>query len=216
MPHAYEITADLLSEAMEAAARSFAPGELAYLALTSKLQHPIRDRLAWTLHTTLPDRVVAREWRRTDLAVLDASGTVPLALIEAKALYTFDVADPAGRQASHYPAQVAADLDKAHALSRSTGHQPAVFALVLVTHPMTQPPDLPSAVIKYLPHIRRSARHGTPAALRELAAAHLGPTLQRLGPVHPGRLDAGTAFATPTAVDYWIIGPTEDADTGTP
>jgi hypothetical protein len=56
-----EITTDALVRALEASVRSFAPNELAYLALTSKVELPIRDRLAWSLHTALPGKIVARE-----------------------------------------------------------------------------------------------------------------------------------------------------------
>ena len=73
-----EITAEFLDDSLQASAKSFAAGELAYLALTSKVELPIRDRLAWCLHTSLPNRVVAREWKRCDLAVLDDDGVKPL------------------------------------------------------------------------------------------------------------------------------------------
>lgn len=55
-----------LIEGLRGAAASFDPGELAYLALTSKSEHIIRDRLAWTLSTR--GHRVARDWRaRGDL-----------------------------------------------------------------------------------------------------------------------------------------------------
>jgi hypothetical protein len=49
------------------------PDELAYLALTSKPEFQIRDRLAYRLHHQLDEmnRRVAREWHRVDLALLD-------------------------------------------------------------------------------------------------------------------------------------------------
>src|SRR5438105_184489 len=78
---------DLIAGLRDAAA-SFDPGELAYLALTSKVEHAVRDRLAWALSKR--GHCVAREWRRTDLAVLDEAGD-PRAALEAKATYTHDV-----------------------------------------------------------------------------------------------------------------------------
>lgn len=46
-------------------------GELAYLALTSKPEFAIRDRLAFELHKRLfPEYIVAREWKRIDMAIL--------------------------------------------------------------------------------------------------------------------------------------------------
>lgn len=45
------LDAALLVENLEKAAESFAPDELAYLALTSKIERPWQDRLAWSLHS---------------------------------------------------------------------------------------------------------------------------------------------------------------------
>lgn len=64
-------SAGQLAECLERAAESFAPGELAYLALTSKIERPLQNRLAWSLHTQLPGRVVSREWRSTEIARLE-------------------------------------------------------------------------------------------------------------------------------------------------
>lgn len=94
-----QLTAPTLEAALLKACASFAPGELAYLALTSKPELPIRDRLAWVLHASAPGVIAAREWAastakaRTDLAVLDEATHEPLGLIEVKAAYTFDFAD---------------------------------------------------------------------------------------------------------------------------
>ena len=77
-----------LVDGLTGAAPSFEPGELSYLALTSKAEHVVRDRLAWVLSRR--GLRVAREWRnRVDLAVLDDEGE-PLSALEAKATYTHD------------------------------------------------------------------------------------------------------------------------------
>lgn len=78
---------DLIAGLKDAGA-SFESGELSYLALTSKVEHAVRDRLAWALSKR--GHRVAREWRRTDLAVLNDAGD-PLVALEAKATYTHDV-----------------------------------------------------------------------------------------------------------------------------
>jgi hypothetical protein len=69
---------------------SFEENELAYLALTSKAELPIRDRLAFNLHKRFwkDEIVVTREWQRTDLALL--KNNEPLLICELKAGYTFD------------------------------------------------------------------------------------------------------------------------------
>jgi hypothetical protein len=79
-----------LEGALSSVGGAFAQNELAYLALTSKAELPVRDRVAWNLQMTLGKPfVVSREWRRADIAVL--LGDVPLVQVEAKALYAFDV-----------------------------------------------------------------------------------------------------------------------------
>ncbi len=97
----------------------FGADELAFLALTSKVELPVRDRLAYALFERLPDRLVAREWKRVDLAVLARRPTpFPVMLLEAKALYTFDLVGEerwvgalprAGSQGSHEPAGTRTD-----------------------------------------------------------------------------------------------------------
>lgn len=82
------IARDVLEAALEAVAAGFRPGELAYLALTSKPEGAIRDRLAWALYSS--GHCAAREWReRCDLAVLNEAGD-PLAVVEFKAIFTHD------------------------------------------------------------------------------------------------------------------------------
>ena len=85
------LTKDVLLQGLADAGTSFEQGELAYLAVTSKVELPVRDRFAWELHRRLEDRslLVAREWRRADLAVVREGDA--LVVIESTALYAFDV-----------------------------------------------------------------------------------------------------------------------------
>jgi hypothetical protein len=82
---------DILDDEMKKIAISFNENELAYLALTSKIEFPIRDKLAYNLYKKLWGQgiIVAREWRRSDLAFLD--GGEPVFICELKAAYTFDI-----------------------------------------------------------------------------------------------------------------------------
>lgn len=105
-----------LNETLPLIGGAFEPDELAFLAATSKVELPIRDRLAWALHCALDERfTVSREWRRADLAVL-ASDSV-ISQLEAKALYAFNVLQPANRQA--YLNRLIADAAKMAALAAS-------------------------------------------------------------------------------------------------
>ena len=74
----------------------FKKDELAYLALTSKVENPLRDRIAYNLYSQIGnDYIVCREWRgryreegkrhATDLAILNKGEKAPRVLIEFKA-----------------------------------------------------------------------------------------------------------------------------------
>jgi hypothetical protein len=66
----------------------FYEDELAYLAITSKVELPIRDKLAYILHKNIDKHLfVAREWNRIDLAILDDYNE-PRCLMEFKATNT--------------------------------------------------------------------------------------------------------------------------------
>ena len=69
---------------------SFNKDEIAYLALTSKIENPIRDKIAYIFHSELcKGDLISREWdtgtnKRVDLAILDKDSQ-PKCLIEFKA-----------------------------------------------------------------------------------------------------------------------------------
>src|SRR5262245_42546723 len=103
--------------------------ELAYLALTSKIEFAFRDRLAFGLHQSLSSQgyTVAREWNRVDLAILN--GKYPEALIEIKAMYSFDAAT------GQYEKLAQQDALKC----RNKWSEAQVFTLLLMTHPTAMP-----------------------------------------------------------------------------
>ena len=73
---------------------NFQVDELAYLALTSKTELPLRDRIAFELHKKFSDtHLICREWKskenksskRIDITIIDKSNYRPVCLIELKA-----------------------------------------------------------------------------------------------------------------------------------
>ncbi|ARF53689.1 hypothetical protein B1H19_05405 [Streptomyces gilvosporeus] len=164
----------------------------------------MQDRLAWSLRTKLPDLVVSREWKRTDLAILDAQASVPLLLLEAKAMYTADLAGVRPASAADYPTLMRDDVVKARRLASEGNAQ--VFALALATHLMTSPPNWPN-VIKYVALTRRKLRQFGEAGVRAMAADTMNRRLSELGPVCSGSLHGGEAFGVEVAVDWWLVGP---------
>lgn len=166
----------LLRDAIPRAGESFAKDELAFLALTSKVERPFLDRLAFQLHSTLQTTgsVVAREYPlaagvRADVAILRKGQ--PITAIEGKAMYTADCVEGRGR-GPQYPKRMHADLQRYR--SASDGDL-QVFTLLLGTHPNKQIPQSLRRVIKYWGLVNRGFKaHGNPAELERIANVYLG------------------------------------------
>jgi len=194
---------EILKEELEALSESFIPGELAYLALTSKVEFPIRDRLAFRLHRRLGDAacLVAREWHRTDLAVL--SGDVPTLLLEVKAMYSFDAVDSAVGLCNFHR-QVLKDRDKS---LRPEAGGAEIYALLLVTHPEAHCGARLDSVVKYRTGIERAAKRGI-ARVRKDAAEAVSKAFEEFRLITTnGSLEAGMAFGVPVRIDYHLFGP---------
>ncbi|GHI25544.1 hypothetical protein Shyd_69150 [Streptomyces hydrogenans] len=106
------LTADFLDSCLQSAGRSFREGELAYLAMTSQIENPIRDRVAYEMHLRFrKTRLdVGREWtglyttgengerapRAVDLAVVEKPrhrspyAPTPAGVVEFKAVYAHE------------------------------------------------------------------------------------------------------------------------------
>lgn len=195
---------DLLVSQLRAVGSSFEEDELAYLALTQKVELHFRDRLAWGLHKALePDQlVVAREWRRADLAIVQ--GEIPIALVEAKALYSFDIHLNLNRSA--YLARIRADFAKAAALAPSAER----YALVIVTNVDDDiPPHLRKHVVKYAPGILKAiAQFGSGTAVGIAATTVWDAEIAALGlPVEQVAIPAGAAWGIDVTINAWLVGP---------
>lgn len=190
-----------LNESLSGIGSSFQPDELAFLAATSKVELPIRDRLAWNLQRLIGEEfIVAREWRRADLAVLAGEGVV--AQLEAKALYSFNVLQPANRKA--YLDRLIADAAKMAALAASDRY--LLSMLVDVRGEIR--PDLNSHVVKYSSGIAAGIKASgetvrTDASdlwLDELAGTFDSPTEEM-------QVDGGRVWGLDVSVDLFLTGP---------
>ena len=200
--------AEALLSALTEVQGDFSAGELAYLALTSKVELPVRDRLAFRLSQQLPEGLfVAREWRRVDLAVLEEGPeALPRMLLEAKALYSFDLVGPP-KWATRYPDLVERDVAKLRAM----GSMPVdvqAFVLVLATHPVTEISASLRHIAKYATGVAKAVQlMGDPDAVAAEARQRLLGHLRALGPVREGKMNGGTAYGVEINVLYWLFGP---------
>lgn len=183
-------------KALEGITGSFEPDELAYLALTSKAEAPIRDRLAFALHRSIgKEYLVAREWDRVDLAILSPS-QIPLALIELKAMYSFD-------DANRYCRITAEDEAKTRLFAP---HAKAVYSLLLATHVSNEVPQSLKRVVKYDAEINRAARRvGDSELVRTALLERMDEALEDRNLIASANLVGGVAFNLPVDVTYWLV-----------
>lgn len=177
---------------------SFSGGELAWLAATSKAEHALRDRWGWLLQRMLLGThfVVAREWHRADLVVLE--GSRPVVVVEGKAMYGFDALSPTGR--AKYVDLVRADLAKATALAPD-GYALASVLMTTITSPWSSGS---SAAIAY-PGNKKTASMG-PEAANQARAAMWG-SLTELGQVGVVHLGDAQAFDSMIDTTMFLVRP---------
>ena len=149
-----------LAEGMRQLHNEFDENELAYLALTSKVERPVVDRLAYKLYRDCryDDRVgIAREYtdasiRRVDLAIV--ADNIPLLFLEAKALtYRFAYSQTARNE---YRNKICGDIQKLKRyVPRSPDNGTKKLSLLLATHFDGDVDCRFSRVIKYPDRIKK-------------------------------------------------------------
>lgn len=200
---------DLLTEAIARAGASFARNELAYLSLTSKVERPFMDRVAFALHETLSSRgvLVAREFhlaahKHADIAVIENSDVT--CFLEGKAMVVADCVrpEPTRRQ---YALKLQRDLNR-YANARAS--QAAIYCLLLGVHPLEKIPANLGHVVKYS-RLLNAAFGWFPSAAETYSAAdrNLRGYLRKDVGLQAGAVPAGEAFGVPVEVRWWQLGP---------
>lgn len=203
------LLAQTLINTIEEVGNHFNTDELAYLALTHKVEYVIRDKLAFCLHKKLSDEnsemLVCRELNRIDLAVVCKDK--PLLLLEAKAIYTFDVIKKG--KPHKFPEYVLADFEKAAkkvttAKGLTTVDTPVeTFTLVIATHPHNLPNKDYHHAVKYLagitPYCNESNNYDTVCNI-------MSQTMQDHGmeQVYRCKIAAGCAFGVEVSIFLWL------------
>ena len=181
---------EVLRESLAAIDQEFRKNELAYLALTTKIEHPVRDRWAFYLYEKLyGEIIVSREWKRTDLALLEKSG--PKALIELKAMYTFDAALDKNGISGFIKAM---EMDEIKASKLATA-QTQIYTVLLATHPKSIVPPRLEGFVKYRSGINKAISMFESAEnVREEAVSAIERKFKGKNVVSSGCLAGGTAI----------------------
>ena len=191
----------ILSKTLSDVGNTFEENELAYLALTTKIELPIRDKWAFTLHNKLQEKyTVAREWKRTDLAVL--VGSIPEVLIELKAMYSFDAA--LGEQGGkRFTDRMHADQLKAKKISSD---HTEIYTVLLSTHPKCHIDKSMYGIVKYSNYINRAFKEiGNESSIREKCNLGILRNLNDKKVLGHGEISGGQAFGVEVVVSYWLV-----------
>jgi hypothetical protein len=190
--------------------QTFHSNELAYLAVTSKVEGPIRDRIAYRLHMELePDLLIHREWRDKnnrwiDIAVTDDQNR-PRQLLELKA-HSAPTFQPG------YSDMIRQDCQKLHAAG---GVDTELYILLLFNHlyhPAIVDRKFERSVKYYQLQNFASRQNAHARDVSEQTRLHWEKHLQNIGAPatdnHPGiRMNAGEYHGMPMAVHAHILGP---------
>jgi hypothetical protein len=194
---------------------SFHPNELAYLAATSKVEGPVRDRIAYQLHVQLePGLLVHREWRGrinlwADIAVTDEQNR-PKYLLELKAhsAPTFETG---------YSELIRKDLQKLYRAGEGDTEHFIIFLFNHLYHPGTLDPKYAYAIKYFDLQNSASFKNGFAIDVSQQTDAHWKKHLDRIGlPLdksHPGiRIEAGQFHGMPMAIHAYMLGPLVRSD----
>jgi len=191
----------LLLNAIDHLSQSFSLDELAYLALTSKPELHIRDRIAWHIHSLNQKILVAREWHNRDLVLLYK--LQPVCIVELKAMYTFDaIYNP-----NKFIKWMREDINKAR---KESTRETEIYSVILAVHPHAEIPEESQGVVKFYKGINRAfhKNSNSSSAIKTRARNNFEDQFKRCPKLHyGGEIHAGSAFKIGVDILYWIYGP---------
>ena len=180
----------------------FSRDEFAYLSATSKIELPYRDKLSWNLQSQLDNSSInaIREWKRTDIAIIEQDR--PLALIELKAMYSFDALNANLKKFSSY-----LDRDE-HKMRNLADNSTEKYLALLVTHPCNKIKPTYKSMVKYTQGINAAIkRHESTESVLILAKEAITSEIVTGNRTLILQKDyqAGTAFDVDFTISLWLL-----------
>ena len=185
-----------------------AQDELAYLALTGKIELPVTNKLAWLLQLWAPSNglAVTREWasqpgKHVDIAVL--RGSHPEELLELKAMVTSDpIRETKTRERSFV--ELKNDIGRWR-----DGYQGTeVLGILLATHPKNEVPIewIKSRTVKYADGVTKALKILKTESDVKLECERRVREFFRDSEIGSVVIPAGRCFDTGVEILAWLIG----------
>ena len=199
-------TAQELAELTREALSTTHPDDLAYLAVTGKIELPVRDALGALMTRKFPELTAAREFKRRDLAILRDG--VPLAVIEGKLWISFEANVPSKLNNPNPKegllAAAMSDIEKMNDLHQTTGCERFTSTVLFGA-------DIRQLETRHLPAIKFPHWHHRGLAnnvgLEVAHSAGIDRYVEASAPMGScavARLFEGTAFGMPVLADVII------------
>lgn len=203
---------DRVASGMHSLHKEFRGDELAYLALTSKVEQPVVDRLAYSLQRQYgnDERVgIAREFtesgkiQRVDLAVIEDNQ--PVLFLEAKAMGYYHMY--MRNSGIKYPCKVRRDICKMKKYNpASSCHEIKRLALLLTTYSKQSPHEKAAPVVKYVDRLARYSGNDY-SDVKDRIDKNFASNRFQLVDSGAGDIAGGRAFGMDVTVHFRLFGP---------
>ena len=188
---------NIISKVISELDKSFLSNELSYLALTSKIENPIRDRLAYELYKQCANKyIISREYKRSDIAIHSTKSLS--AIIELTAIYSFD----AIKENKCYEKKMIRDIEKSKKIASTETN---LYTILLATHPHGKC-DQSNKAIKYVPGINKAiSKLGSSIHVKKECIKRVEKTLSERNIICSGELIGGESYSIEMSILYWLI-----------
>jgi hypothetical protein len=206
-----DINLESMMNLMLAAISEIDPDDLAFLFATGKSELEIRNQIALRLNRgSQGNQVVAREWNRHDLAVLEFG--IPKILIEGKSWIHADAVSPAKMYATNKSIITGLDSDIKKMLRTEDNHRNVnkFITMMLFTVDVQDSPKkrVQEAAITYADSHRRGIEsHENATKLSAYGRRAVSELLERYGQFKCASLNVGAFQEFKVTTDFFLLQP---------
>jgi hypothetical protein len=196
----------IIQEEISNIANYYNSNEVAYLALTAKVEATLRNKLAYRLQQRMIDEQttlqVARDWQDTDIAIITSNGQAE-ALIYLKSGYIPDETDANESMIGFYPKKV---LDAAQKANQIGFDHTKTYAVLFYTHQNKSVAEVYRKTVKHDNAFLRAFKKHTAEEMLSSAKKNITTFFENknLKPIHI-TIEAGTCWDVKVEIHTWLV-----------